>query len=185
MSLRLSGVKKSHLLIKKDALKCSGELDSARPGYERSRDLESISKNDITSLGVSGSAPHHACDINSFETNLQVMAGAQRVVTADNLGRKIKENTGQLSSGALVWCQMAKSADIGTWQEKKRGLFPLHHVARPERNKSLGTCRLKSGSLESNKFALHTHLERQARNEYINLDRLFMNSFFMKTRFAS
>ena len=157
-SLRHSGVKKSRLRIKKEAFKRSGELDSVKPGYKRSRDLESISKNDITRLGVGGPTPRDACDMNNFETKPQVLAGASRVETADNLGKKIKENTGRSSSGALVWRQTAKSADFGTWQEK-RGSFPLRHVTRPEQNKSLGTRRLTSGSLNSNELAFHAYLE--------------------------
>ena len=70
-----------------------------------------------------------------------------------------------LSCGA----RRQKSADFGTWQETKKGSFPLRHVARPEHNVSLGTRKLTSCSLESNKLALHTYLERQGRNEYINL----------------
>ena len=167
-SLRLSGVKKSRLSIKKEALKRSGELDSVKPGYKRSGDLESISKNDITRLGVGGLTPRDACDMNNFETKPQVLAGASRVETADNLGKKIKENTGRLSSGALVWRQTAKSADFGTWQEK-RGSFPLRRVTRSEQNESLGTRRLTSGSLNSNELAFHACLKRQGRNEYINL----------------
>ena len=167
-SLRLSGVKKSRLLIKKEVFKRSGELDSVRPGYKRSGDLESISKNDITRLDVGGPTPRDACDMNNFETKPQVLAGASRVETADNLGKKIKENTGRLSSGALVWRQTAKGADFGTWQEKK-GSFPLRHVTRPEQNESLDTRRLTSGSLNSNELAFHAYLERQGRNEYINL----------------
>ena len=167
-SLRLSGVKKSRLRIKKEAFKRSGELGSVKPGYKRSGDSESISKNNITRLGVGGPTPRDACDMNNFETKPQVLADASRVGTADDLGKKIKENTGRLSSGALVWGQTGKSADFGTWQEK-RGSFPLRHVTWPEQNESLGTRGLTSGSLNSNELTFHAYLERQGRNEYINL----------------
>ena len=120
-SLRLSGVKESRLRIKKYAFKRSGKLDYVKPGYKRSGDLESISKNNMTRLGVGGSALRDACDINSFETKpQQVLAGAPKLETADNFGRKIKENSGGINSGALVWSETAKSADFGTWKEKKR-----------------------------------------------------------------
>ena len=80
--------------------------------------MKSNSKNDITRLGVGGPTPRDACDTNNFERKPQVLAGASRVETADNLGKKIKENTGRLSSGALAWRQTAKSADFRAWQKK-------------------------------------------------------------------
>ena len=73
----------------------------------------------MTRSGVSGSALRGVCDKKRFETKPHVLAGAPRVETADNLGRKMKENSSHTSSGALVCRQTAKSADFGTRQEKK------------------------------------------------------------------
>ena len=127
--------------------------------------MKSISKNDITYLGVSGCALRDACEIYKFKTKSQVLASAARVETADSLRWKMKENSGQVSSGVLVWRQTVKSADFETWQEKKRDSFPLQLVARPEQNESLGTRKLTSGSLESNELALHlTWRDREGMN---------------------
>ena len=139
LSLRLSIVKKSCLHIKNDTFKRSGEMDSVKLGYNRSKDLKSISKNGIavmTCSNVSGSALRDACGINRFQTKPQVLASAPIVKTADNLERKIKENFNQVGSSALMWRQTAKSADFGTQQEKERGSFPLQLLARPEQNES-------------------------------------------------